>query len=502
MRLLFFVMALRGVSPLEWLSMPSFGLGSPGTAPEKPPPLDTNLQAKQEVKTSSGTAQSLKEAQDRCFGSPYPLVFGASVELPSVEVDQETLAKKRAVGFFGGTVKNPGQKNEGTAADRVLRTMAQGKGRSGRPKRGILSVELAPAPAATDADHSADADPRQAQRPAGRNASAAVARRRLLGKQDSLPLLSRCGRERVPRSLRPGEELVEECIEKPHKCRDWRAARRALQDTSGMASLRKRLSCLSVNRGCRSGLNMRRAPESGAQLTAGMQAAMIRDAPQDDIPRGYKTCAVVGNGPGLKMGGHKLGRIIDKHDAVFKYNLKNTGRRPGRLTDKQEDYHGTRSDFRIMNKKRSQAPLVEDWWGGLRPLNDTEYWLYWNYGSAVYFRGLKRINPRSYFVSPEYQTWLVQSYFALRSELYRLGMASSAKPLQCPVNISSGIHGLWLALQMCETVNLYGFSWNLNMLGDRTDGPSPRVSGSHSWDFDTTVLKMLALAGRINVCTQ
>ncbi len=56
-------------------------------------------------------------------------------------------------------------------------------------------------------------------------------------------------------------------------------------------------------------------------------------------------------------------------------------------------------------------------------------------------------------------------------------------------------------LQMCESVNMYGFSWNLNMLGDRTDSSSVRVSGSHSWDFDTMVLKVLALAGKINICT-
>jgi len=176
--------------------------------------------------------------------------------------------------------------------------------------------------------------------------------------------------------------------------------------------------------------------------------------------------------------------------------------RPGKLTDDQAEYHGKKSDFRMMNKKRSQAPLVDAWWGGLRPLNNTEHWIYWNYGSSIYYRGIKRINPLAYLVSPDYQTWLVQSYFAIRWELYRIGVATKAKPLQCPINISSGIHGLWLAFQMCDTINMYGFSWNLNMLGDRTDGPSVRVSGSHSWDFDTMVLKVLALAGKINVCTQ
>lgn len=66
-------------------------------------------------------------------------------------------------------------------------------------------------------------------------------------------------------------------------------------------------------------------------------------------------------------------------------------------------------------------------------------------------QGITRINPRSFFISPDFQMWLVNSYFALRGEMYRIGMASNSRPLQCPVNISSGIHGVWLAFQVRET---------------------------------------------------
>lgn len=60
------------------------------------------------------------------------------------------------------------------------------------------------------------------------------------------------------------------------------------------------------------------AVTSTSPHTSVAQSVVIRSSPMEDIPRRYRTCAVVGNGPGLKMGGHKLGSIIDKHDAVIK----------------------------------------------------------------------------------------------------------------------------------------------------------------------------------------
>lgn len=46
-----------------------------------------------------------------------------------------------------------------------------------------------------------------------------------------------------------------------------------------------------------------------------------------------------------------LGRCAISHQ----YNLKSTGSRPGKQVDGEEAYHGARSDFRIMNKKRSEV---------------------------------------------------------------------------------------------------------------------------------------------------
>ena len=39
------------------------------------------------------------------------------------------------------------------------------------------------------------------------------------------------------------------------------------------------------------------------------------------------------------------------------------------------------------------------------------------------------------------------------------------------------------------------------MLYSRKDASSPRVSGSHAWSFDTMLLRVLFLAGKLNICT-
>jgi hypothetical protein len=55
----------------------------------------------------------------------------------------------------------------------------------------------------------------------------------------------------------------------------------------------------------------------------------------------------------------------------------------------------------------------------------------------------------------------------------------------CPTNLPTGLHSILLALLQCDTVNLFGFSYNTKMLYSRTDASSPRVSGRglHSFTF-------------------
>lgn len=58
-----------------------------------------------------------------------------------------------------------------------------------------------------------------------------------------------------------------------------------------------------------------------------------------------------------------------------------------------------------------------------------------------------------------------------------------------------------MAMQMCERVNLFGFSYSMDMLNKRNDARSPRMSRFHDWAFDTMLVRLLHLSGYVNVCT-
>jgi len=58
-----------------------------------------------------------------------------------------------------------------------------------------------------------------------------------------------------------------------------------------------------------------------------MLSAKVTPA-RTDVPRSYASCALVGNGPGMYLPG--MGEIVDRHDAVFKFNLYNLAQRAGK----------------------------------------------------------------------------------------------------------------------------------------------------------------------------
>ena len=68
-------------------------------------------------------------------------------------------------------------------------------------------------------------------------------------------------------------------------------------------------------------------------------------------------------------------------------------------------------------------------------------------------------------MAPDVIKYMVDGYFKSRSDLHRLGY----KGFQCPTNVNSGIHAMYMAMQMCERVNLFGFSYSMDMLNKRKD---------------------------------
>ena len=158
--------------------------------------------------------------------------------------------------------------------------------------------------------------------------------------------------------------------------------------------------------------------------------------------------------------------------------------------------YGYRCTYRIFNRKRSLAPLEN----GFRPLPsnpDNETWLFWHTGTAANMQDLMKTNP-SYLFSPELINWQADVYFQFRAELTRIGCGS----FSCPSNISSGIHGILLALQVCENVNVFGFSLDVESLITRGDSVTQRINPAHSWSFDTLLLRYLAMSRMVDICTQ
>ena len=331
-------------------------------------------------------------------------------------------------------------------------------------------------------------------------------RRRLLApKASSKPFTPRCNAERSQSRreppLSPGESAAAACLSDPASCKDPEGARQALRKRGVFAVLRRRLSnCLLTNGSpkCKASLELGKNAETGKFAGPERVAQVRRLAPKVAHPGMFSTCALIGNGPGLRDESAPLGEVIDRHDAVFKSNLYNTAERPGKWADGKGHLHGSKSTFRVFNKKRAE---VASTWDGDRAFypGSNETWLFWHYGSAsVYAEGLRRNPGRVYLMSPQLIQSEVDSYFALRKELLRLRVLGQ---LFCPMNMPTGLHTLFLALKMCRTVNLFGFSYNIDMLQSRSDGPSPRVSAGHAWDADTLVLSLLALTGHINLCT-
>ena len=329
-------------------------------------------------------------------------------------------------------------------------------------------------------------------------------RRRLLASGSSKPFQSRCNAEKgVGRgaALSDADEMAAACIKDPTACADVRLSRSALRGLASMSSLRKRVACLTSNTAktcAENSMRLASNPETGKFVGPERMAQIKRIAPRVAHPGMFETCALIGNGPGLRDESKPMGAIIDRHDAVFKSNLYLTAERPGSWADHKGILHGEKSTFRMFNKKRAE---VASTWTGDRAFTPgkNETWLFWHYGSgAIYDKALKRNPGRVFLLSPQLISAQVEAYFALRRELLRLKVFNS---LYCPMNMPSGLHTLLMAIKMCKRVNLFGFSYSIDMLQSRSDGPSPRVSAGHAWDADTSILAMLALAGHINLCT-
>ena len=320
--------------------------------------------------------------------------------------------------------------------------------------------------------------------------------RQLLAYAKSHPLEQKCRGERRYRSSKYGRSTahkhLKDCMNRLEDCANAEDARKTAKSMPGVKLLtqnvKNKIACLTVSKKCNP-----RAMKLGDNKETGMHITGKIETMKEDVRRDYKTCALVGNGPGLRADG--VAAAIDRHEAVFRFNAYNLGQREGKMQDNNTHFAGTKQTFRMFNKKRSIIPEI---WG-LKPAPEGETWLFWHYGSAMYYKAANAANPENvYFLSVPAINHEIDSYFAIRKDVVELGLG---KNYACPTNLPTGLHAIMLATMMCDVVNLFGFSYDMKMLESRKDTTSPRVSASHAWGVDTAMLRLLHLSDTINLCT-
>ena len=258
--------------------------------------------------------------------------------------------------------------------------------------------------------------------------------------------------------------------------------------------------------------------------------------PETDAVDRYGTCAVVGNGPVILRG--EYGPTIDAHDAVFRFNdmmrfscldpcspnyelcpEANDPRRRRKcrkggsqgVYDKakleKEDaayraHTGSKTTYRMFNKKHS-AKLEGLGREGLDLYQPQEHeaFLFWNHWTIA--RGSKIAanfpETRLYFLSADLINWEVDTYSAIRRDLYGLGFPDFG----CYQALSSGVHAALLATRVCKQISMFGFTMDAADF-NRTAHYRPideRHSRAHNWSFDVVLLRLLHILGAVSLCS-
>jgi len=198
--------------------------------------------------------------------------------------------------------------------------------------------------------------------------------------------------------------------------------------------------------------------------------------------RKTKSCAVVGNGP---VGGRRIGKIIDQHDAVLRLN--------DAPTQGYEEFVGTKTTHRvILNAYRSNTELI-----GLKhgygqsenlifiphteaPVDATKSaallqqlaslrWLYLLLhperdeiaanakGTTLFLANASQtsfVNQTVHVINPEVLTALESVLHLRSSKVTKVVRGKTRNVEQTP---STGIVSIFLALQFCSTVRIVGF---------------------------------------------
>lgn len=171
--------------------------------------------------------------------------------------------------------------------------------------------------------------------------------------------------------------------------------------------------------------------------------------PDEDLKRDmHDHCAVVGNGGSMLS--HKAGRIIDtKYDAVLRYN--------NAPTENFEAYVGRRTTYRAINNQWTRQYARQVAKGGARgrdSVGNTILLCFGNGSLRLYLR-IRRDFPNrvAYYIAPELTAITRAQFKRIHVRMEGLGFG----PYPGGHVMPSGIEGVLLMLQICKSVDVYGF---------------------------------------------
>jgi len=208
----------------------------------------------------------------------------------------------------------------------------------------------------------------------------------------------------------------------------------------------------------------------------------------------YATCAVVGSSGAMLRA--RAGRVIDEHDAIFRFNNAPTRR--------FEEHVGARVTYQLVNRAAADALLEKQVFPDPKNPHARKFRapvLMWRAESFAYFPLLAKKYPDDQLalLSPEL---LVKSIYNYKVAMKRMDAANITE--DAAQVAPEGLVGVMLALQVCERVALWGFdSFNTKAREqgvryhyfDKAEPFDPR-----STDVEMNVMRLMAAEGIVKLC--
>ena len=303
----------------------------------------------------------------------------------------------------------------------------------------------------------------------------------------------------VEEEVREGERDLVACLRSDAGCRgkDRERLAAAARNLEGIRMLGGAPECIVTTKAGACS-RIEEQPESGQWPGHNFS----KRPPEDLRAKMFGTCAIVGNGPLLKVAA--AGAAIDGHDAVWRMNLISPRTVIG--GQRLSAFMGSKTDVRIFNRVRGLEAAGLGAPGRNRGFasGGARLFLFWHYGSIGYLDKIakKFQGPTTAMLHGRALTHLARTYFQLRRDAKRLGFGSRID-FECPENLSSGVHALLLSQLLCEEVNTFGLSYSPDMLRTRPGHLDSKhtMHKAHSWGFDFLLVRLLHLSGNLHVCT-